>query len=208
MYELNNKTVFIDRDGTINQEGGYINHESRFVLIPGTMEALALLQHAGYKIIIITNQAGIANGYMTEELVNKIHRLFIKQCKVYDIKIEAIYYCPHNKHGAVEKYRQDCNCRKPKTGLIDLAMERFPVDPHTSYIIGDKLSDLQLGWNTGIDPILVMTGYGKGEYEYCRQRWERQPVFIAGNLLEAARWIVNNHKNIENNKQIIANERI
>jgi len=177
--------VFLDRDGTISEEVGYVNHVSRLQLYPWSAEAIRKLNGAGWPVIMVTNQSGVARGYFSEELVREVHQKMTGELAAHGAKLDGIYYCPHHPTGQLQAYRIDCRCRKPLTGMLEEAAKRFHIDLRSSYVVGDGYRDMQLGFNAGARTILVLTGYGRGEYEHQRHRWPRQPDWIAENLLEA-----------------------
>lgn len=145
MISIKNKAIFLDRDGTINIDRNYIYRINDFEFIPHAPEALKLLQDAGYLLIIITNQSGIARGYYTESDYEILNDWMLNTLKdEYKVHITASYYCPHHPSGAVEKYRIDCNCRKPQIGLFEQAIKDFDIDVDHSFAIGDKLRDLAI----------------------------------------------------------------
>lgn len=183
-------TVFLDRDGTISEEAGYLNHEDRLKLIPVCAEAIKLLNKNNIQTVVVTNQAGVARGYFDEELLKKILKKMENELEKEGAHLDKIYYCPHHPNVGPEKYRKDCNCRKPKTGMIDMAKQDLPIDFAKSYMIGDRISDIYFGKMIGVKSILVLTGYGKGEYTYQREQWKTQPDFIAENILDAVKWIL------------------
>jgi D-glycero-D-manno-heptose 1,7-bisphosphate phosphatase len=177
--------VFLDRDGTICEEVGYVNHVSRLQLYPWSAEAIRKLNRAGRPVIVATNQSGVARGYFSEELVREVHQKMAGELAAHGAKVDAIYYCPHHPTGQLQAYRADCRCRKPLTGMLEEAAQRFHIDLGSSYVVGDGYRDMQLGFNARAHTILVLTGYGRGEYEHQRHRWPRMPNWIAENLLEA-----------------------
>ncbi len=187
------KAIFLDRDGTINEEMGYINHISRFKIFPFTFEAIKLLKECGYKIIVITNQAGLARGYFSEEILRSVHEKLMEDARRAGAPIDRLYYCPHLPGAAIKKYDRNCNCRKPKTGMLEKARDELNIDLSRSVMIGDRYKDMQFGWKMGLQTVLVLSGYGMGEYTHQRERWEKQPDMIAENLLEAAREICKKH---------------
>jgi len=140
------KAVFIDRDGVINNDEGhyYVYRVEDFKINPHIVEGFRLLHAAGYKLIVVTNQGGVAKGQYTEDDVKKVHDYFISEMAQRQIPIEAIYYCPH--HNAVS----DCDCRKPKPGMILRALEEHQIDPTQSFMIGDSLRDMQAGEAAGL----------------------------------------------------------
>ena len=177
--------VFLDRDGTITEEMGYINHLDRTQVYPWAAEAIRKLNGAERPVIVVTNQSGVARGVFTEDLLHEVHRKIAFELAAQEAKLDAIYYCPHHPDGRIEAYRVKCQCRKPATGMVMDAARRFRIDLASSYVIGDSYRDMQLGFNAGARTILVMTGYGRGEYEHQRHRWDRLPDRIAENLLAA-----------------------
>lgn len=182
--------VFLDRDGTISEEVGYVNHPDRLQLYTWTADAIRKLNQAGLPVIVVTNQSGVAKGYFSEDLVHQVHRKIALELASREARLDAIYYCPHHPHARLEAYRKKCRCRKPLTGMIEEAAEHFRIDLKSSYVVGDSYRDMQLGFNAGTRTILVMTGYGRGEYEYQRSSWPRNPDRIAENLLEAVERIL------------------
>lgn len=182
--------VFLDRDGTLCEEVGYVNHIDRLKLFPWTAEAIRKLNRAGVPAIVTTNQSGVARGYFPEELVHRVHRKIALELAASDARIDAFYYCPHHPDSSEKAYRKDCDCRKPGTGMLDEAAKRFNIDTKSSYVVGDSGRDMEMGFNAGARTVLVMTGYGRGNYENLRHRWPRQPDLIAENILEAVEKIV------------------
>jgi D-glycero-D-manno-heptose 1,7-bisphosphate phosphatase len=181
--------VFIDRDGTINEEMGYVNHPSRFILLPGTAEAIRILNKTGFLAIVITNQSGAARGYFPRDLVEEIHNIMIRLLKDHGALVDAVFTCPHYPNGVVSEFSIDCPCRKPKTGLIDQARKQFDIDMLKSFVIGDRFSDIQLAHATVTRGILVKTGYGKGNLAHVIPQQPIQPDHVADNLLQAVQWI-------------------
>ena len=180
--------VFIDRDGTISEEVGYVNHPSRFRLFPYSREAIRILNDNGWLAILITNQAGVARGYFAEDVIIKVHDQL--QRDLGNAQLDAIYYCAHHPSVGEPPYRCECDCRKPKTGLIDLAAKDFEIDLGASWMVGDRYGDVELADNAGLQSAFVLSGYGRGEYEYQSQGWKIQPDLICENLLMAVEMIV------------------
>ena len=189
-FEKKKPAVFLDRDGTINEQMGYINHESRFVLLPGVAEAIRLLNRNGYLSIVVSNQSGVGRGYFPVDLVYKLHDKMESELKKQDAVLDRIYFCPHYPGGSVVEYDKSCTCRKPGTGLIDQAVEDFPIDLAASYVIGDRCSDIKMAHRAGIKGVLVKTGYGRGDLEYVFPGLSYQPHHVAEDLLEAVQWIL------------------
>ena len=186
--------VFLDRDGTINKEGGYINHQSRLELLPNSAKGIKLLNDNNVLAIVCTNQAGVARGYFKEELIKVVNNRMQDLLKAEGVFVDDIYYCPHHPTVGPLEYRIDCDCRKPKTGMIDQAVAKYGIDVHKSYIVGDKMSDVIWGHKVGAKSVMVLTGYGRGEYEYQRDSWKDQPDYIADDLFEAVKWILEDIK--------------
>ena len=186
--------VFIDRDGTVNEQMGYINHLSRFTMFPSVAEAIKLLNSQQYLTIIVSNQSGVARGYYPIELVNEVHAHMKTLMEKAGAIIDGIFFCPHYVKGSVPEYSIQCNCRKPKTGLIEKACNAFDIDMKNSYVIGDRYSDIELAVRLDIEGILVTTGYGLGDLEYVFPRLSFSPAYIAKDLLHAVRWIIKKSK--------------
>lgn len=184
------KVVFLDRDGTIIEEMGYINHFSRIRPLPEAIEAIKLFRDHGYKIVVLTNQAGVARGYFTEEALIEMNHYMLQQFESAGAKIDALYYCPHHPEGKVEKYRIDCNCRKPKTGLIEKAINELNLTLEEAWMIGDRMSDIELAERAGIEAAYLLTGYGMGDYVKVKGGFAIKPKLIFNNVLQAAQTIV------------------
>ena len=186
---MKRRAVFIDRDGTISEEVGYINHPSRFRVFPFASSAIKLLNESGWLAIVVTNQAGVARGYFSEEMIQTVHEGLRRDLERDGAKLDGIYYCAHHPSVGEPPYRFDCDCRKPKPGLINRAIEEFEIDPSSSWMVGDRYSDVELARNAGIHSAFVLTGYGRGEWEHQQSTWQHQPDLIAENLLEAVQAI-------------------
>jgi D-glycero-D-manno-heptose 1,7-bisphosphate phosphatase len=185
---MKESAVFLDRDGTINEEMGYINHLSRFVLLPRTAEAIRLLNDAGIKVVVVTNQSGFARGYYASaSLVDQVHDQMRNLLAKEGAHLDGIYTCLHGPE-------EGCPCRKPQPGLILQAARELNIDLSRSYVVGDRYKDIQTGAKAGVKGIFVLTGYGLGEYENFGRTWEAQPGHIAGDLLDAAAWIIEDLK--------------
>lgn len=155
--------IFLDRDGTINTEVDYLSTPDQLELIPRSAEAIREANSLGFKVFVITNQSGIARGLVTEEQLSSIHKELDSRLTAHNARIDAFYYCPHHPDYGTAKYKKDCDCRKPNTGMIRQAVKDFNIDLQQSFIIGDRIIDVQTGNNAGIPSILVLTGYGKKE---------------------------------------------
>jgi D-glycero-D-manno-heptose 1,7-bisphosphate phosphatase len=186
--------VFIDRDGTINEQLGYINHLSRFVILPGVSEAVRLLNKNDWWAIIVSNQGGVARGYYPMELVDEIHAFLKSSLKEQGATIDGIFFCPHHPAGVLPEYSSECDCRKPETGLVDKAREAFDIDMSNSYVVGDRHVDIELASRLNLKGVLVKTGYGLGEMEYIIPEKRLKPHHVAEDLLDAVKWILNEEK--------------
>jgi len=182
--------VFIDRDGTISEEVGYINHPSRFRLFPYSAEAIKILNDNGWLAILITNQAGVARGYFSEDVIISVHDQLKRDLQDGSAQLDAVYYCVHHPSVGEPPYRLDCGCRKPKPGLIVRAAKDFEIDLTASWVAGDRYSDVELARNAGLHSAFVLSGYGRGEWEYQRESWKHRPDIVSENLLEAVKMIV------------------
>ncbi len=182
--------VFLDRDGTINEQMGYINHTCRFQLLPGAGQAIKRLNDANIPVIVVSNQSGLARGYFPEELLvavhDKMHTLLAEE----GAKVDAIYYCPHHPEAKEERFRESCDCRKPKPGLVLQASKELGLDPEKSFVVGDRWSDIKTAANCGATSILVRTGYGRGDEQYIGPQQTIQPDYKADDLMMAVDWIL------------------
>ena len=182
--------VFIDRDGTISEEVGYVNHPSRFRLFPYSAQAIKLLNDSGWLAILITNQAGVARGYFSEDVIVNVHEQLKLALQEGLAQLDAVYYCAHHPTVGEPPYRFDCDCRKPKTGLIDRAAKDFEIDLPASWMVGDRYGDVELARNAGLHSAFVLSGYGRGEWEYQRASWKHEPDIVSENLLDAVKIII------------------
>lgn len=176
------KAIFLDRDGTINIDFGYVYKISDLKFLPRAVQALQILQSLGFLLIIVTNQSGIARGYYNRADYKKITDYLLDVLKQGGVKIGAVYMCPHNE-------KDECECRKPKIRLYQKAIKKFNIDPEKSYVIGDKTEDIKAGRDLGAHTILVKTGKGGKDKKY-----KVKPSYIAKNLYEAALWIQKKEK--------------
>ncbi len=184
------RAIFLDRDGTVSYEVGYVNHPSRYDIMPGSAGAIKKINQSDFLAVLVTNQAGVARGYFTEELILKVHDKLKKLLAEEKAYLDALYYCPHHPDMGEAPYRQDCDCRKPKPGLLQKAEKELHIDLSRSYIIGDSIKDIVTGFRVNMPGVLVLTGYGKGEYEYHSSKWNVHPVHVADDLTAAVNWIL------------------
>lgn len=182
--------VFLDRDGTVNEQMGYINHISRFHLLPNAAKAIRLLNENDVPVVVVSNQSGLARGYFPEELLTEVHEKMAGLLALEGASIDGLYYCPHHPEAKEEIYRQDCDCRKPKTGMLRQAAEEMNIDLSGSYLVGDRWSDIKCAHRAGCTSILVLTGYGRGDLQYIGPGQEMQPAHVADDLLDAVEWIL------------------
>jgi D-glycero-D-manno-heptose 1,7-bisphosphate phosphatase len=175
--------VFLDRDGTIAEEVGYLNHVDRFRMFPFVGSAIRRLNQAGLAVIVVTNQSGVARGYFPESLIQQVNERMQRELSVAGASLDAVYYCPHSSADA-------CDCRKPKTGMIERAAREHNLDLPRSFMVGDRYGDMELAFRAGCKAIFVRTGYGLGEETWHAKDWPRQPHAIVDNLQQAADWIL------------------
>lgn len=182
--------VFLDRDGTLNVEVGYIRDLNDLKLIEGAGASVRKLNESGVAAILITNQTGAARGYYGEDHIKALNNKLLALLKEEGAYLDDVYYCPHLKEGIVEELSFECQCRKPAIGLVERAYNEHPqLDRNRSFVVGDKATDVELASNCGAKGVLVETGYGKqvqsGEYQ-----WPVEPDYQAQSITEAISWIL------------------
>jgi D-glycero-D-manno-heptose 1,7-bisphosphate phosphatase len=155
------RAVFLDRDGTINVEKNYLHKIEDFEFIPGSPEAIKKLKNAGFMVIVVSNQAGVARGYFDEDAVNLLHEHIQDELKGYDTVIDAFYFCPHHPEKGLGVYKVACGCRKGAPGMLLKAASEHCIDLKNSFMVGDKLADIEAGQRAGCRSVLVLTGYGE-----------------------------------------------
>ncbi|HET6461371.1 MAG TPA: HAD family hydrolase [Syntrophales bacterium] len=192
-----NAAVFFDRDGTLNEEVGYVDSIDKLRLFANTAEAVRLINESGMKAVVITNQSGVARGYFTEEFVRTVHDHIQEILRGKGAFIDAFYYCPHHQTEGIGVYMQSCACRKPEAGMLIEASKELRIDLQRSYTVGDMLKDIQVAHAVGAKGILVKTGYGLNTIqkdltpdssEIC------QPSYIAEDILDAVKWVIEDRK--------------
>ena len=183
-----NKAIFLDRDGTINEEVDYLKSPDELIVFPYANEALGILKSLGFLNIVITNQSGIARGFFTEEDLKQIHEKLLSTTNKETKLIDGIYYSPYHKDGEVEKYKIDSGLRKPRIGMILEARKEHSIDLNSSFFIGDTFTDMQTAQNAGLKKILVLTGYGSRDLQKCLDE-NLKVDFIANDFLDAAKYI-------------------
>jgi D-glycero-D-manno-heptose 1,7-bisphosphate phosphatase len=187
---MGRKAIFMDRDGTVCEEVGYVNHVDRILLLPRSAAAIKAANDAGYQTVVVTNQAGVARGYFAESLVDGVHDRVREMLAEQGTRLDGIYYCPHHPEVGPPAYRKDCTCRKPRPGMLERARDEMGIDLDASYMVGDSAKDLGAGQRAGTTNVLVLTGYGKGELEYQSHTWSVRPDHIAADLQDAVTWIL------------------
>ncbi len=188
---MKRKAIFLDRDGTINVEKDYLYKIEDFEFLPGVIDALRLLQSAGYLLIIITNQSGIARGYYKKEDFQKLNDWMLGELKKHGVDIAKVYYCPHHPTAKIEQYRIDCECRKPKLGMFRQAVRDFNLDLDSCYTIGDKIRDCAICENTGCHGFLIADNEKPNVIDSVKAR-EVRNISYAKDLFEAAELIAHN----------------
>ena len=171
--------VFLDRDGTINEDTGYIDAPERLFIIDGAASAIKRLNSKGFRVVVITNQSGVGRGYFTKEAADSVNKKLEEILKREGAHLDGIYYCPHHPD-------DNCECRKPRIGLLEKAKNDLAIDFKKSYVIGDKVSDIEIAQGIGGKGILVLTGFGKD----AKQKLNHEPSYIATDLKDAVEWII------------------
>lgn len=184
------KAIFLDRDGTLNVDVGYLHKLADLELFPWTVDALRLLKRAGYELVIVTNQSGIAHGLIDPPFVQVCHDEMRRRLQAGGADLDALYFCPHHPRGTVLGLDIDCLCRKPAPGMIEDAVRDRGIDPKQSWVVGDKWLDVQLGHAVGARSILVRTGWG-AEQERLRPAGQ-QVEAVCDNLMHAVSVILAN----------------
>jgi D,D-heptose 1,7-bisphosphate phosphatase len=203
--------VFLDRDGTINEEVGHMDRMEKFRLIPGAAAAIRLINASGMKAVVVTNQSGIARGLFDETFVHQIHLRLREMLRAEEAFLDGIYYCPHHPTEGRERYRISCGCRKPAPGMLLQAAADLGLDPARCSLVGDTLKDMEAASRAGVRGILVRTGHGSESAAALREAQEGaakpsggpgrereeilfQPLHIAEDVLEAVQWILRNQR--------------
>ncbi len=153
--------IFLDRDGTLIEEVHYLRRVEDLRILPGVPQALRSLQAAGFALVLLTNQAGIARGHLTEETLRELHDALTERLAAAGVHLDALHYCPHHPEHGPPRYRKTCTCRKPATGMMEAATAALGLDLRASWAVGDKLSDLEGPLRMGCRAILVRTGHGR-----------------------------------------------
>jgi D-glycero-D-manno-heptose 1,7-bisphosphate phosphatase len=186
---MKKRAIFLDRDGTLNEDVGYPGLYSQVHIYPYSIEAVRKINRAGLLAVVVTNQSGVGRGLFTEAALRKIHRKMNEEFTSQQARLDGIYYCPHYIGSALPEYNLDCTCRKPFPGLGLRAAQELDIDLHRSYMIGDKVEDILFGRAIGARPILVLTGYGRQAQGQLREEGI-VPAFVGRTLSEAVDWIL------------------
>jgi len=196
---MKNKAVFLDRDGVVITEADYLRDEKDLSLMPGAAAALVRLRRAGFKLVVVTNQSGVARGYFTLSTLARIHRTLRRLLRQKGARLDAIYFCPHHPEAAAGGRHPAgvrCRCRKPGTAMIEKATKRFSIDLPSSYFVGDTTTDVKTAKNAGCRSILVKTGYGGKDGAY-----RVKPDAAARDLSHAARLILAREKALKKGRR-------
>jgi len=180
--------VFLDRDGTLIEEAGYLDRLERLIFFPFSVDAVRLLNHAGLAVVIVTNQAGVARGIFPESFVAEAHAHLSERLQAGGAAVDGFYYCPHHPDGTVEPYRRSCDCRKPGDAMLRRAAAELDLDLARSTVVGDRWHDIEAGSRAGARTVLVRTGYGRTEEQ--RPKPGVAADAVTDNLIEAVSWIL------------------
>ncbi len=188
---MKKRAVFLDRDGTINRDVGYPNSYDQIEIFPYSFEAVRKINESGLLAVIVTNQSGIGRGLIDEKNLKEIHEKMAATFAEHNARFDGIYYCPHYLSSSIPAYRKDCRCRKPFPGMALQAAADLDIDTEQSYMIGDKVEDIEFGLNIKAQPILLLTGFGRKSLIKLKDN-NIKPVHVAPNLLGAVDWILKN----------------
>lgn len=181
------RVIFLDRDGTLNEEVHYLHRKEDLKLLDGVAEALRIFKEHGYRLVVVTNQAGVARGYYAEADVEALHRYMDGVLRQQGAGIDAFFYCPHHPEHGIGEYKTVCHCRKPDTGMFEQAERYFDIDKAGSWMIGDKLIDVEAGRNYGVRTVLVGTGYGAKVHAELMGAGNAETAEVARDAGDAAR---------------------
>jgi D-glycero-D-manno-heptose 1,7-bisphosphate phosphatase len=192
----NRIAAFLDRDGTINEEVDFLRSPDQLRLIPGAAASIRALNDRGILTCVISNQSGVARGFLREEDLIPIHAKLQRELGYAGARVDRIYYCPHHPTEGKPPYNVPCDCRKPATGMLQRGASELKIDPHRSFVVGDRIVDVQAGQAMGATTILVLTGYGRTALEECRSQ-NVVPHLTAPSIVEAVEYIVRTLDNHE-----------
>lgn len=182
--------VFLDRDGTVNEEIGYLYDVEKLSLISGAAKAIRRLNISGWPVVCVSNQSGVARGFFTIDSVYEVNQKLKELLALNGAYFDGIYFCPHHPTEGQFPYRMNCDCRKPRAGMLKKAADELKIDLKRSFLIGDRLSDIQTAQNAGLKSILVLTGYGRTELENNKDKIALQPDYICKDISAAVDWIL------------------
>lgn len=194
---MSRAAIFLDRDGTVAREVGYVNHPDRLRLYPRSAEAVRLINESGRLAVLVTNQAGAARGYFPFELIGTVHERLRALLAGGGARLDALYFCPHHPEVGEGELRRACDCRKPGPGMLLRARDEHGIDLARSWIVGDSFKDMEAGKAAGVPGVLLRTGYGKGELLYKGPGSPAAPAHVAEDLLDAVRWILDREEERE-----------
>jgi D-glycero-D-manno-heptose 1,7-bisphosphate phosphatase len=190
---MKRRAIFLDRDGTLNKDVGYPNCFDAIEVYPYSYEAVRRINHSGLLAVVVTNQSGVGRGLIEEKALREIH---LKMRDLFDknnARLDAFYYCPHYINSIDPRYRLDCACRKPNPGMAIKASEDLNIELKGSYMVGDKMEDIEFGFRFDAIPVLLLTGHGQKALRNLPEKG-LQPAHVAKNLLEAVDWILKNEE--------------
>jgi D-glycero-D-manno-heptose 1,7-bisphosphate phosphatase len=187
---VSRRTIFLDRDGTLCHEVGYVNHPERLELIPGAGRAVRRVREDGWAVVVVTNQAGVARGYFPWHVVEQTHARLRSLLAGEGAAVDGIYACPHHPDVGGPGFRKSCECRKPRPGMLLRACRDLDLDLAGSYIVGDSFRDVGAGRNAGLaGTVLLRTGYGRGELLWKGPHAGVWPDHVADDVVAAIEWI-------------------
>lgn len=177
--------VFLDRDGVVIEDSHYLGDAARVRLLPGSAEAIAVLNRAGWVVVVVTNQSGVARGLFSFDSIGLVHNAISAMLSDHGARIDAYQFCPHHPEADLAEFRLDCDCRKPRPGMLRLAARELGLDLAASWMIGDRASDLEAGARAGCQTVLVRTGYG-ATVDVATLDWDALNLkLVAADLAEA-----------------------
>lgn len=199
MCRMCRPTIFLDRDGTLNEEVHYLHRPEDLHFLPTVIEAVRLWKETGFRVVVVTNQAGVARGYYGEAEVKALHQYMNCLMEKEGAHIDQFYYCPHHPEHGVGQYKVQCHCRKPDIGMFEQAEKDEAVDKARSFMIGDKWIDIEAGFRYGVTTALVGTGYGKAMHEEYLKGCKNEAVlgYFGDTLLEVAKWTLERMRMME-----------
>jgi D-glycero-D-manno-heptose 1,7-bisphosphate phosphatase len=185
---MTRRAIFLDRDGTLIEESGYLDRLDRLVFFPYSVDTVRSLNRAGFAVVVVTNQAGIARGIVREAFVAEAHQAISDKLAAGGARVDAYYYCPHYQTGAVTEYVRSCDCRKPQPGMLRKAARDLDLDLAASFVVGDRWHDIGAAQAVGARGVLVRTGLGRGEEAAGHPGLT--PAAVVDTLADATAWIL------------------